>query len=561
MNFAMFMQGGRWFGCLFCFFLKGVETVAKTKQLTKQEKLQLIMDDFKLFSKNFIFIVDNNGDKINFLLNPQQQEFNDLLEKNRYLIISKSRQGGFSTYALGRALWQAIRFENSNILIVSYKQDSSMALFEKLKMMNRDLDQFREKYGTKVFPATKRDNRNELLLENGSRITCVVAGNKDVGRGSTYSMIHLSEFAFYQNQEKQLLSAEQALAKGTGKLVIETTSNGFNFYQKLFMSAWKGDSKYKAFFVPFYASLYKEQFRAEHDEAEKWFKETNKGDRLREKNLEPDEKILYEKGANLRFLMWRRYKLLDMTLQEFYQEYPSNPMESFISTGQSVFDQSKVLERLNYILEPLSTNEVYSQLPDVLKPYINRGLYIYKLPKKGIKMFGGVDTASGSGGDYSTVTIFDNDNEQVLSFYHNKVPVYLFAEIVDAIGKWCNYAYLAIERNSYGLPLIERLRKDYEYMNLLKQKVFDQKGKKKLQLGWTTTNTSKSILISDFKEQFERGLINIHCKETLQQMQIFQEVDGKLNNKKGEGNHDDMIIANALAVQAMKQNKYYVDIV
>lgn len=548
------------FGCLFLFYLKGVETVAKTKHLTKHEKLQLIMDDFKLFAKNFIYIVDNNGEKINFVLNPQQQEFNDLLEKNRYLIISKSRQGGFSTYALGRALWQAIRIENSNILIVSYKQDSSMALFEKLKMMNRDLDKFREKYGTKLFPATKRDNRNELLLENGSRITCVVAGNKDVGRGSTYSMIHLSEFAFYQNQEKQLLSAEQALAKGSGKLVIETTSNGFNFYQKLFTSAWKGESKYKAFFVPFYASLYKEQFRAEHDEAENWFKANNRGNRLREKDLEPDEKILYEKGANLRFLMWRRYKLLDMTLQEFYQEYPSNPIESFISSGQSVFDQSKVLERLNYVSEPLSTNEVYSQLPDVLKPYINRGLYIYKLPKKGIRMFGGVDTASGSGGDYSTISIFDNEGEQVLSFYHNKVPVYLFAEIVDAIGKWSNYAFLAIERNNLGLPLIERLRKDYEYMNLLKQKVFDQRGKTKLQLGWTTTNITKSIMISDFKEQFERGLVNIHCKETLQQMQIFQEENGRMNNKKGEGNHDDLIISVALAVQAMKQNKYYVDI-
>jgi Terminase RNaseH-like domain/Terminase large subunit, T4likevirus-type, N-terminal len=542
------------------YYLKGVETVAKTKHLTKHEKLQLIMDDFKLFAKNFIYIVDNNGEKINFVLNPQQQEFNDLLEKNRYLIISKSRQGGFSTYALGRALWQAIRFENSNILIVSYKQDSSMALFEKLKMMNRDLDKFREKYGTKLFPATKRDNRNELLLKNGSRITCVVAGNKDVGRGSTYSMIHLSEFAFYQNQEKQLLSAEQALAKGSGKLVIETTSNGFNFYQKLFMSAWKGESKYKAFFVPFYASLYKEQFRAEHDEAENWFKANNRGNRLREKDLEPDEKILYEKGANLRFLMWRRWKLLDMTLQEFYQEFPSNPMESFISTGQSVFDQSKVLERLNYVLEPLPSKDVYDELPEVFKPYINRGLYIYKIPKKGIRMFGGVDTASGSGGDYSTITIFDSEGEQVLSFYHNKVPVYLFAEIVDAVGKWCNYAYLAIERNSYGLPLIERLRKDYEYMNLLKQKVFDQKGKKKHQLGWTTTNTTKSIMISDFKEQFERGLISIHCKETLAQMQLFQEVDGKMNNKKGERNHDDLIISAALAVQAMKQNKYYVDI-
>lgn len=515
------------------------------------------MDSFELFAKNFIYITDTKNQKVKFNLNSAQIELDELIENNRFVVVNKARKAGVSTYMLAKALWRCCTRENESILIVSYKTDSSKYLFETLKKMNMWLP--RDQYPD-LFPETKRDSRDELLFENGSRVVCAVAGNKEIARGFSPTWTHLSEFAHYANQEKQLLSVEQALIDN-GKLTIETTSNGTNnHYYKLFMAAYKGNSKYKPYFIPFYHELYKEQNRNQHDEAEKWFKENNKGNRLREKDLEPDEKILYEKGANLRFLMWRRYKLLDMTLQEFYQEYPSNPMESFISTGQSVFDQSKVLERLNYVSEPLPTNEVYNQLPDVLKPYINRGLYIYKLPKKGIRMFGGVDTASGSGGDYSTISIFDNEGEQILSFYHNKVAVYTFAQIVDAIGKWCNYAYLAIERNNLGLPLIERLRKDYEYLNLLKSKIFDQKGKKKLQLGWTTTNTTKSIMISDYKENFERGLISIHCKETLAQMQIFQEVDGKMNNKKGEGNHDDLIVAAALACQAMKQNKYYVDI-
>jgi hypothetical protein len=541
----------------FLFYLKGVETVVA---LTKKQKLKRIMSDFKLFAKNFIYIVDTRNQKIRFELNSAQKELDELIENNRFVIVNKARKAGVSTYMLAKALWRCCTRENESILIVSYESDSSKNLFEVLKKMNMWLP--RDKYPD-LFPETRRDNRDELLFDNGSRIVCTVAGNKEIARGFSPTWVHLSEFAHYANQEKQLLSVEQALIDN-GKLTIETTSNGTNnHYYKLFMAAYKGNSKYKPYFIPFYHELYKEQNRNQHDEAEEWFKANNRGNRLREKDLEPDEKILYEKGANLRFLMWRRYKLLDMTLHEFYQEYPSNPMESFISTGQSVFDQSKVLERLQYVKEPMSKEVVLEEsidFPEILKQYINRGLYIYKLPKKGIRMFGGVDTASGSGSDYSTVTIFDNEGEQVLIFYHNKVPVYLFAEIVDAIGKWCNYAFLAIERNNLGLPLIERLRKDYEYMNLLKQKVFDQKGKKKLQLGWTTTNTSKSIMISDFKEQFERGLISIHCKETLQQMQLFQEVDGKMNNKKGEGNHDDLIISAALVVQAMKQNKYYVDI-
>ena len=68
-----------------------------------------------------------------------------------------------------------------------------------------------------------------MKFDNGSSITLATAGGKDVGRGTTYEYILLSEFAFYENQESILLSAEQALAKSkTSKLVIETTSNGFN---------------------------------------------------------------------------------------------------------------------------------------------------------------------------------------------------------------------------------------------------------------------------------------------------------------------------------------------
>lgn len=98
-------------------------------------------------------------------------------------------------------------------------------------------------------------------------------------------------------------------------------------------------------------------------------------------------------------------------------------------------------------------------------------------------------------------------------------------------------------------------------MNLLKQKVFDQKGKRKLQLGFMTTNTTKPIIINDLKENFELGLININCVQTLEEMKIYQEdSNGKMGNKKGANLHDDLVIANAMACQAMKQSKYYVDI-
>lgn len=147
-----------------------------------------------------------------------------------------------------------------------------------------------------------------------------------------------------------------------------------------------------------------------------------------------------------------------------------------------------------------------------------------------------------------------------MSFYNNKIPVYEFAQVIYDLGIFYNYAFLTVEKNSYGLPLIERLRKERGYLNMYKMKTFDERGKKKLQIGFITSEKTKAIMISDFKEQFELGLINIECKHSLQQMQMFVENNGKLGNKRGNSDlhHDDSVIAIGLAIQGMKASKWYV---
>lgn len=532
------------------------------KTTTKKNPLEIVWNDFELFSKNFLSITDNNNDVVKFELNDAQKEIGDLMKGNRFIAIGKARQSGISTFVLGRALWRALTMPNENILIVSYKSDSAKSLFDKLKTMNDMIDRKRYKG---LFPTVRRDNRGELLFSNGSQITSVTAGSKSLGRGSTYTYIHLSEFAFFQNQESQLLSVEQSLGKQkNSQITIETTSNGTgNYFFKLFTQALKGESKYSAYFIPFYHKLYKKQFAYEHEQAMEWYKANNKGKRLSKDDLDEEELVLFNNNANLKMLAWRQWKILDMdSKQQFYQEFPSSPMESFISTGDALFDQSKVLQSVSHAITPLSKEDVLNQavdFPESLLKYVGKGLDIFYLPEYGKKYYGGSDCASGSGADHSTLSIFDEDGQQILSFYNNKVAVYEFAEILNLLGRFCNYAFLCVERNSYGLPLLERLRKGYEYLNLFKQKIFDQRGQKKLQLGLTTTQTTKAIFISDLKEQFELGMIKIECVHTLQEMQIFIDDSGKMGNKRGDKNHDDSVISTALAIQAMKANKWYVD--
>ncbi|WP_273484730.1 terminase large subunit domain-containing protein [Desulforamulus ruminis] len=525
--------------------------MARTARTT-QDKLKIINADFQLWAKNFVKIVDNEGKEIPFILNEQQDYFYQNMDK--FNIISKSRQLGFTTYSLAYCLWLACTRSNTNCLIVSYNVESTQSIFERLKQMYASIP---DKYK----PGERRNNRMELLLENNSRIIVKTAGVKSLGRGMTLQYALLSEFAFYNDEQQKdtLVSLEQSLAKNEdSKIVIETTSNGYNYYQKLFMNAYKGNSKYKSFFFPWFSSATTKQFKHEIDLAEKWFRANNKGHRMEPEHLERDEIPLREKGISFKLLMWRRWKLEDISIEDFNQEYPSTPEESFKATSRSVFDTQKISERLNYIHPPLSRTDITKELPISLDSYLNKGFFIYRNVKENERYYIGVDTSSGSGGDYSAISIFNSEGQQVASFYDSKVPIYKFAQVVYDIGMYFNYGFLVVEKNSFGQSVIEKLRQEFQYLNMYKMKQFDERGRKRYKIGWVTTSVTKPKLISDFKEQFETDLILMNDNETLEEMKIFTDYNGKTGNIRGEGFHDDMVIASALAIQGIKCGKWYV---
>lgn len=522
-----------------------------TKNLTANEKINIINNDVCLWLKNFVKIVDNNGDLIPFKVNNEQKNFIDNIDK--YNIILKARQIGYTTLSLGLMLYYAHTQPNTQYLMLSYDTESVQNIFNRLKMMYESIP---NRYRVKE----RRMNKMELFLENGSRISVKVAGNKELGRSFTCQLIHCSEFAFWseEQQTKGLLGLEQALAKNkTSKIILESTANGIgNNYYTIFTNAYKGNSKYKAFFYNWFSN--KIQFKNDYDVAEEWYKSTNHGSRLKEKDLSPYESILFDKGANLRQLMWRQWKLLDMSEDEFNQEYPSIPEEAFTTTSIGVFDAGLITQRYNYLPTPLKLKEI-RPLPESLIKYYGKGLFIYQDVKRGERYYAGIDTGAGLKGDYSSIVILDSAGEQVATFNRNDVPVYKFAQVCYTLGIYFNYAMYLPERNSYGLDLITRLRKEQGYINVLKIKRFDKiKGIKTYEYGWYTDNVSKSKLIMDLKETFEEGIILINDKDTLDEMRIYVEDNGKMGNIKGANNHDDLVIATSLAVQALKAGKWYI---
>ncbi|MBT2277239.1 terminase family protein [Priestia megaterium] len=534
--------------------------------------LKKVLGNFRLFAKNFIQIIDNENNSVPFVLNEEQEQF--LNDKEKFNIILKARQLGFTTMSLAYMLYLACTKPNTSYIIVTHHNNVTKSLFTKLKKMYRSLP---HKEFEGLFPQIEINNRDELSLDNGSRIVVATAQGEDSFRGNTFQLIHFSEMAFYpENKQAEIIGASiPALAKNPDSaIIIESTANGLNEYQRMFTKAFRSkESVWKAHFYSWMAEAYHKQFKHQFDEAEAWYKSHNGGRRMSKNDLELDEMYLHEQqGATFRQLMFRRHYIELNSMDMFKQEFPSNPEEAFLTTHQSIFDMGKIMERLQHALPPMSTKEVKPLIPLKLQKHLNKNLFIFKLPSvtkvvegeriKEIRQqhYAGIDVAAGVKGDNSTCVIFDSEGQQMCSWYSNDIPTYEFAELMNELCRFYHYAYTCVERNSYGLPVLEKMRNDYAYMNLYRQRLFNEQGKKRTQFGFQTTNVTKPVAIEDFKEQFELGFINLECITLLEEMKIYQDNGGKMGNKKGDGLHDDLVMATAMAVQAMKRNIYYVEV-
>lgn len=498
------------------------------------------------FIRAFIKIADKDSNIVPFTLTQEQRYFVENLEK--YNIVLKSRQLGLSVCTVALSIRQCIVNPNSCCMLVSHDQKSCNAIFDKLKQQFNSLPAW-------LKPKEIANNRQEIKLENGSKITCVCAGNKDVGRGDTLHLVHLSEFAFWKLPDKQLNSITQALAP-SGKLIIESTANGLNYLHDLYFQAKNNENAYKSFFFNWITG--KELFKKDYENAVEIYVAKNNG-ALTINELDDEEKGLMDIGASLDQLMWRRLKVAGNGLDNFHQEYPSTDIEAFISTGSNVFNNKRIDEIEKAVISNKTTyipRENIIDLPMILNNHYGRSFFIYSIPKQGERYYIGCDLSEGVGQDYSVIEILNAEGEQVAEFYNNKLKPYEMAEIINEIGIYYNKGLVTIEKASGGHSAIERLRYDYHYMNMTKYKTYDERNKLVWQVGFDTNNKTKSMIINDFVELFEVRQLKINSRRLLQEMKVFEIND---NGKMGAtgSNHDDSVMAMALAIVSMKNPYYY----
>ena len=507
------------------------------KELFKRKKKEQYKSDFELFAKEQIRIITKNASQgfVPFIFNTAQVEINKQLEaqlaktgKVRAIVL-KARQQGISTYCAARVFWKTYFTPYTRSVVMAHDSATSDALFN---MSRNIIDNMEEP------PTLQKSNAKEILFEhNKSGYRLYTAGAKEAGRGTTPTIAHLSEVAFWQFDEQILAGLFQGISQeNETEVILESTANGASGeFFRLYQGAINGDNEYVPIFLPWHITP---EYRREAP---------------LEMELTDEEKELVKRySLDNDQLYWRRLKIGESGEKKFIQEYPASAEEAFLVTGNSVFDQEIVQM---YEVRAPDYIRAFDYETSYFEDNKNGHLDMWVAPKFEDKFIIGADVALGVGQDYSTAVVMNREREVCALFRDNYVDPSVFGDILFYLGRYFNNALLAVESNSLGIATLNRL-KQMNYVNLYYQtkaaSLLNDEGSKP---GFRTTISTKPMIIGNLKRAIEEHDIELHSDIILSELRTYVSAENGSTNALA-GNYDDTIMALAIAFEAYRTHQH-----
>ncbi|MEK5162062.1 DNA packaging protein [Paenibacillus sp. FSL R5-0527] len=507
----------------------------------KLAELKGILSDFEQFCFRMLKIKNKLGQMVPLILNDAQRRYAMKviadLEAGRpvRIIILKARQMGFSTVTEALIYYFTSLQEAKNAFIVAQSSEASNNLYDMFQL-------YYERVPAIIQPMSRKNNAKKLTFENPairttdrrknpglkSKITVQTAESRVLARSDTIHYLHASEVAFWPAKKKKrhLLSLLAALSKEPGSIgVIESTANGMEEFKQMWDAAVKGESDFTPLFFAWY-------------EMPDYRKPVPPGFELTEE--ERELKVKY--GLDNEQLQWRRYTIRNDCggdPRQFDQEYPSEPDDAFLLSGEGIFD-NKFIKRLRDAISVIGQRHEIDFVKGKVTPSHAGELVIYRKPDPGKRYVLAADTAKGKeDGDYDAAYVLEVRTGEMCAALHGKWDTDLYGKKLNTLGLYYNTALLAVENNNTGESVLNTLFNTCHYPLLYMHK--------KASLGWNTNQATRPVMISDFKEAIRDELYNIYCPDLYSECMTLIDKNGKA--EADSGCHDDRILAYSIALQ------------
>lgn len=460
-------------------------------------ELRKCAKDPAYFARNYVMIKHAKRGKIKFNLYPYQEEMLKMYQENRYNIILSARQTGKTETTCAFLLWFAIFHSDKTILVVSNKASNAKEMIGKIQYAYEELPEW-----LKPGIDDASWNKHECAFDNKSRILAQ-ATSTDSGRGLAISLLYCDEFAFVRPhiQAEFWDSVSPTLSTG-GSCIISSTPNGDS---NLFAELWR---------------------KATLDASDNVF---------RHKHVAWDA----PPGRDETF---KKQQIAILGERKWRQEYECD----FLSSDGGLMD--------SYIMGSIQ-KEVEMRNPEFIIREDNvEHKFFAKINPLSTYIIG-VDPATGSGLDFSSIQVFEFPSMfQVMEYRSNvmsSVHVYgMLKKIINFIAATGAQVYFSAENNGVGQGVISLYMADE---NPPRATFVSEEGKTKL--GIVTSPKSKIRTCEKMKGMVEKRAVTLTSDLLVKELKSYVRKNGSYAAQIGAT--DDCISAFLIVIRIIEEIANY----
>lgn len=445
------------------------------------------------------------GGRVHFKLNYPQLIVDREVEALRLkgepmnIIICKARQWGGSTYSIAKQTWIMLEWDQfHSFSVAAHVQSAAETIVAMLKNAIRDYPAWSlglpADESLHLAPAGRsgssyviKDSHDNQVVE--ALIHVGTAEKPDSLRSKDISGAHYSEVGVWPDTPEK--RPEDLIADISGGIahrpltmqVMESTAKtSDDFFHDMYLSAKRGESTYRAVFIPWFYIPHDTLEIKDMDGFLDWLLSERDNPARSGKWKSPGKHYwwLWQLGASLEGINWYRYKELGFsTYAQMANEAPSTDIEAFQAAGTKVFDIYDVEAMMKECREPLYEGDLVSAAaegPDVIKDirFIQKrggNLKVWEMPDDSPVAdryvvavdIGGPNPTS----DFSSVRVLDrlllmpdmgglNGRPNIVAEMHYHTDHDLLAYDAVRLAAWYNNALLVIESNTVEMENRER---------------------------------------------------------------------------------------------------------
>ncbi len=459
-------------------------------------------------TEDVLKIRDRLGRMIPLKANRAQRQYaHDAWRRNRNIVL-KARQVGITTWIAGRFFLKTITHPGTTTVQAAHTQEAAEDIF---RIVHRFLNRLPGPLRQGALKGAKCSAQRIVFPALDSEYLVETAGDRNAGRGLTITNLHCTELARWPGDPEETLAGLRATLAPEAELAMESTPDGAS---GCFWREWREAEKTgaKRHFFPW------------------WIEPAYTADPVDEGSLTADERLLRDAGTltlaqiGYRRLLHENFRGLDR------QEYAEDPESCFLASGSCWFETASIDERLRSVPAPVEKR---------------RDLWIWAPPQPGRRYLVAVDPAAGSpDGDYSAVQVIDRERGLQCAELRTHLSPLETAMAAADLAREYNQALLAVERNNHGHAVLAYLHSTCHYERIYR-------GADGLE-GWLTSACSRPGMIAGMGAALVDTPSLFLSERLLRECRAFVRGAGG-NGGAAPGEHDDCVIAMALALAVLKE--------